>query len=196
MTTSIHKPHRKVWHDHYGDIPLDENGVTFEIHHINSDHNDNRIDNLLCLSIEDHYQLHYEQGDYYACASLLKRIKHNVDVFEGKQSDLIYAKENHPMYGKNHSEEARSKISKNHSNVKGDNNPMFGRSHSEESIRKMKEGKKGQGLGIPKSEETKLRMSQAVKHKTCPHCGKTAKGNSMFRWHFDNCKQKQTGTTL
>ena len=25
----------------------------------------------------------------------------------------------------------------------------------------------------------------------CPHCGKEGKGNSMLRWHFDNCKNKE-----
>ena len=26
--------------------------------------------------------------------------------------------------------------------------------------------------------------------RECPHCGKTGKGSSMLRWHFDNCKNK------
>lgn len=25
---------------------------------------------------------------------------------------------------------------------------------------------------------------------TCPHCGKTGKGRTMFRWHFKNCSKK------
>jgi hypothetical protein len=28
------------------------------------------------------------------------------------------------------------------------------------------------------------------KEYKCPHCDKVARGGSMMRWHFDNCKQK------
>jgi hypothetical protein len=27
--------------------------------------------------------------------------------------------------------------------------------------------------------------------RICPHCDKSGKGEVMFRWHFDNCKQKK-----
>jgi hypothetical protein len=51
---------------------------------------------------------------------------------------------------------------------------------------------------VPKSESHKLAISKSLKNKlkdhpvvtiesTCPHCGKTGKGNIMKRWHFDNC---------
>lgn len=48
------------------------------------------------------------------------------------------------------------------------------------------------------SEKTKLAMNNPeVKAKllyesTCPHCLKTGKGSGMFRWHFNNCKNKTT----
>ena len=192
MSTSLHKPHRKIWHEHYGNIPVDENGISYEIHHINGNHNDNRIENLMCLSIADHYEIHYNQGDAYACAAILKRMKYNLDLFEGKQTKLKMSGKNHPMFGKKHSEESKKKISDNHHDVSGKNNPMFGKKHSEESKKKISVNKIGQGKNIPKSAETKRKISESVKTLTCPHCGKSARGNSMKRWHFDNCKFKGT----
>jgi hypothetical protein len=31
-------------------------------------------------------------------------------------------------------------------------------------------------------------LAAASVQRTCPHCGKTGKGGSMLRWHFDACK--------
>jgi hypothetical protein len=50
----------------------------------------------------------------------------------------------------------------------GEKNPMFGKKHSEESIRKMSEVHKG----IKLSEETKKKISEAMKGKKNPFYGK------------------------
>jgi hypothetical protein len=34
----------------------------------------------------------------------------------------------------------------------------------------------------------KPKKSMKFKEYKCPHCGKEGRGNSMIRWHFDNCK--------
>jgi hypothetical protein len=191
MTTSLHKKHRKIWYDNFGDIPVDENGISYEIHHINGNHNDNRIENLACVSITEHYEIHYNQGDTYACAAILRRMKNRLEYFENKQSNMEYNKESHPMYGKNHTEETKLKISQNHYDVSGKNNPMYGKTHTEETRLKISRNRKGKLKGVPKSEETRKKMSESIKTLTCPHCNKSARGNSMKRWHFDNCKFKK-----
>lgn len=68
------KDYRKTWIKHYGPIPIDEDGRTYEIHHINGDRTDNRIENLTCVSIKDHYDLHMVNGDYGAAFRIAQRM--------------------------------------------------------------------------------------------------------------------------
>lgn len=66
--------YRTLWEKHHGKIPKDENGRSFEIHHVNGDHSDDRIENLQCLSIKDHYSIHEAQGDILACCAISRRM--------------------------------------------------------------------------------------------------------------------------
>jgi hypothetical protein len=72
MRSSVY---RKIWEENYGKIPLDENGRTYEIHHIDGNRNNNSIDNLKCVSITEHYNIHFKQGDYQACLRMSERMK-------------------------------------------------------------------------------------------------------------------------
>lgn len=67
--------YRKIYLHHYGSIPLDEEGRRFHIHHIDGNRKNNNIDNLIALSIKDHYNLHYQQGDWAACLKLAARMR-------------------------------------------------------------------------------------------------------------------------
>ncbi len=76
--------YRKIWKNHYGSIPKDENNRTYEIHHKDSNKSNNDIFNLQCMSIQDHYDIHYSQGDYGAC--LL--ISRSMDILPEEKSHL------------------------------------------------------------------------------------------------------------
>lgn len=66
--------YRKIWEECFGEIPKDEFGRTFEIHHKDGNRANNNIDNLMCLSIKEHYDIHYNNGDYGACVMIAKRM--------------------------------------------------------------------------------------------------------------------------
>ena len=59
--------YRKIYENHVGPIPKDQNGRTYEIHHVDGNRKNNYPDNLIALSILEHYNIHYSQGDYNAC---------------------------------------------------------------------------------------------------------------------------------
>ena len=65
--------------------------------------------------------------------------------------------ENHPFFGKHHSEETRKNISES---MKGEKNPLFGKHLSDETRRKMSEAKKNI------SDKTRKKMSEAQKGRT------------------------------
>ena len=102
----------------------------------------------------------------------------------------------------------------------GEKNPFFGKTHSEETKKYLAEQASNQWKGVPKSEEHKHRIAEALtgtplteerKQKIslatkgripynkgkpanrfiCQHCSKEVGGDSNFkRWHGDNCKGK------
>lgn len=105
-------------------------------------------------------------------------MKNITDETRVKMSEANTGEKN-PFYGKAHSEDTREKISASH----------CGKTHSEETKVKISVANKGKTL----SEEHRAKISAAGKGKTysrivCPHCGRTGGINTMYRWHFDNCK--------
>jgi hypothetical protein len=66
--------YRDIWKKHFGDIPKDAEGRPFEIHHKDGDRSNNSIQNLTCVSIKEHHQIHLEQGDYGAAMLIAKRM--------------------------------------------------------------------------------------------------------------------------
>jgi hypothetical protein len=74
------------------------------------------------------------------------------------------------------SDEHRQKISEAQ---KGENNHNFGKEVSPETRQKLSEANKGVPLGPQEQVQ-------------CPHCGKIGGISNMKRWHFDNCKYKES----
>jgi hypothetical protein len=68
------KKYRKIYENHHGPIPTDELGRTFEIHHIDGDHSNNSTDNLKAVSLQEHYNIHRDQNDWYACWMMSSRL--------------------------------------------------------------------------------------------------------------------------
>ena len=176
MSRGYTENYRKIWESHYGKIPVDENGKTYDIHHIDGNKSNNHVDNLLAVSIKEHFEIHYKQGDFEACKSISMRM------------------ENQSFSGYTLSEETRLKLKKA---KLGDKNPtkrpevakkisiaLKGRKKSIESELKRLKSREG----FKHSEETILKMKKPKSKVQCPSCKKIGGVSSMMRWHFGNCK--------
>jgi hypothetical protein len=59
--------YRKIYEKHYGPIPKEANGRAYEIHHIDGNHSNNDPLNLTAITLQEHYDIHFLQGDWAAC---------------------------------------------------------------------------------------------------------------------------------
>lgn len=74
--------YRKIYEEHYGPIPRDHNGRSFDIHHIDGNKKNNDPKNLVALSIEDHLKVHRDQGDHKAVLAIMLRLNHSPEAIK------------------------------------------------------------------------------------------------------------------
>ena len=110
---------------------------------------------------------------------------------------------------KKFSEEHKNNLKINHADFSGENHPMFGKHHTEESNQKNREhnlgkhigenspnfGKPGWSKGLTKDTDERLKKySETLANRpmrTCPYCGLQSNNiGNMVQYHFDNCKKK------
>jgi len=74
--------HRKIYEAFHGvKIPK-----FMDIHHIDGDHSNNDISNLKLVSIQEHYDIHYSQGDWGAAYMVSLRLK--LSVSDAERSNI------------------------------------------------------------------------------------------------------------
>jgi hypothetical protein len=129
--------YREKWENVHGKIPYDEYGRPYDIHHIDGDRKNNNIENLICLSIEDHYKIHLEQSkngnmkDLAAVRFLSYRLNRKVEGLSGwTPSDETKEKIRQKLKGKKRPKDVVEKVSKALKNYKW----------SDETIKKRGEG--------------------------------------------------------
>jgi len=201
------KNYRKIYENHYNSIPKDQDGRKYDIHHIDGNRNNNSLENLVALSILDHYNIHKSQGDLGACQAITMRMSLTPEEISKKCSELSSGS-NNPMYGKRgplsphygkkrpeHSKALTGRKRPDHSKVMtgrknptaskqwaGKNNPFYGVDRS---------GDKNTFYGKTHSEETLKKLRVPKSKYCCQHCNILVGGKSNYnRWHGDNCKFK------
>jgi len=80
--------YRKIWENINGPIPLDELGRSYEIHHIDGNRKNNNIENLMCISIQDHYDIHKNKGEDGAAWIIGQRMRLTNDEIEQNRLSL------------------------------------------------------------------------------------------------------------
>jgi hypothetical protein len=165
--------YRKIWEKHFGEIPIDENGRSYEIHHIDGNRKNNSIKNLKCVSIEEHLQIHLDQKDEAAIHAITIRMNGN-------------------SKGWKHSEETKKKMKQSAMGKPGTN---VGRIWSKETNEKRSNSLKGKKrsqeviLKLRKPKSTTEKMKGTRKKIHCPNCNLML-GSSGIGMHLKKCKIK------
>ena len=207
--------HRKIYEDHFGSIPKDDDGRSYEIHHIDGNHSNNDPTNLKCVTIQEHYDIHYSQGDWSACQLILTRMNKTPAEISKECSDLA-TKNNfkrskngtNPFAGEQGSilskQVQRRRIDAGTHNFVGEQGSIHstklnlrlleeGRhpSQNPESMQKLSTSMKN--LVATGNHPAQISMRNGTHPSqqkwVCPHCMRSGKGMSNAkRHHFDNCK--------
>ena len=186
------------------------------VHHIDGNHDNNNPCNLIVVTAAEHFALHYDAGDVYACKLLLK----TANVAPGIAADIhkkagiasyINKSGFHSWTSDQRAEHARNVWRRKPPGripvTDGVNVRKF---HTDSEAGMYIEAHPSYIRGVPQSHKvglskSKYRIDSVTSKKlaqkrltegthnftivnTCPHCGKTGKGPMMHRWHFDKCR--------
>jgi hypothetical protein len=183
--------YRKIYKNHYGPIPKDETGRTYDIHHIDGNRKNNKPENLKAVTIQEHYDIHYAQGDYGACYRLAI---HNMKLSPEELSLLAYNTQKRLVNeGTHHFLGGEVSRSINAERVRNGTHNFLGGDLQRERA------KNGTHpfLGGNIQREMNRRTLAAGTHPTqkqwkCEFCGKEGKGASNYtKNHGNKCKFKQ-----
>ena len=171
------RQHQKIWVEHHGQIPQGKH-----IHHIDGNHLNNNIDNLVCVGREMHRAFHedrYKNLGLKKDAFAVKLLGGDNYLTTWKHSEESRKKMSEAKKGIGHSEEARKKISDYHK----------GRKKSEKHRENISKGRKG----IKFSEEHKRNLSKALKGRkqSEEHKMNIAKGKAKAYKNLESAKAKK-----
>lgn len=196
--------YRKIYEQHCGAIPYDENGRRYEIHHIDGNSNNNDISNLKCMSVQEHYDIHFKQKDWSACLLISRSMKISPEEkrkLAKLSAEKRLAEGTHNFLNKD-SNENRVKA--------GTHNFLGGEIGGRTSRRRVSEGThiflggsvqkkqildgKNKLVGGQLQRESAKKLLQEGKHHSqkinkCEWCHKEILGNIFYRYHGVKCKK-------
>ena len=204
------KVYRKIWENKFGPIPVDSNGMSYEIHHIDGNRNNNDISNLICVTIEEHLKLHQTQKEWGACNAIVRRMK--LSKTELSSLNSYYSKlawqdpeyrnmqtarqkklwENEEYVKKFHSAALKSNLDRLTNKTHQFFDPAVRKNNNESRLKTFARLTQ-EGNHNFQSEQAKQLSSEMAKQRNniayvCPHCNKKGGGPVMKRHHFNNCK--------
>ena len=213
MITYHYKEHRRAYEHYYGPIPKDNMGRTYEVHHIDGNHNNNNPLNLVAVSIQEHYDIHYAQGDYGACARIFSRmcktpreisneasrlqqllVKQGKHQFQSKEFIEKYVKPTNErrIAEKTHNflrrPDGSSMTADLHANGKGSSDPAVKEKLRQKTIQQIADKKHAFVGSANNLNRIKSGTHPSQIKKTCPHCSKICDTANYAKWHGDKCK--------
>lgn len=185
--------YRKIYKQYFGTVPKDTDGRSYDIHHIDGNHNNNSSDNLIAIPIKEHYDKHYAAKDWKACVMIGLRMR--LPVEEISMLNSLAAKKRveegtHPWTTEKHASAVSDRIKKA---VENGNYHMLGGAIQSKAQRR----RAAQGIHQWCGPDANSQMLKNGTHPSqlefvCPHCNVTGKGAANAkRWHFDNCKKRK-----
>lgn len=189
----------KIWREHFGVIPKDSNGRSYEIHHIDGNPNNNDITNLKAVSIQEHYEIHRDCGDYGAAFMIARRMAVKPeDISEiarlGTMKRVSAGIHNFqdPNFERSleHNKGMVVALDTRTSEIVRVTKETFDNSEylvGSNSGRKQKNVHNNRGWNKDKKWKQKEKRNNII---TCPHCKKTGDASGLVRWHFERCKYK------
>lgn len=213
MNTYHYKEHRRAYEHYHGPIPKDDTGRTYEVHHIDGNHNNNDPLNLVAVSIQEHYNIHYAQGDFGACARIFARMGKTPEEISNEASKLqrlLVEQGKHQFQSKEFIEKyvkptnARRVLDKTHNLLtrpdgtsmtsdlhaagKGSSSPKVKEKLREKTFQQITDGKHAFVGSANNLRRVANGTHPSQIKKTCPHCDKTCDTANYSKWHGDKCK--------
>ena len=176
MSIYSRKNYRKIYEQYYGLIPIDNKGRKYDIHHIDGDRSNNNPTNLIAVSIEEHYDIHYKQGDYSACLIMADRAKISPEeksmLAKESARRLVESGRHHLLSGEIQRKSALQRAAEGTHPAQGLKNPFWGGEIQKRSAQKL--------------------LAEGLHHSQqkweCPHCKTQGQGKAVYyNWHGDNC---------
>jgi len=180
--------YRKIYESHFGPIPKDETGKKYDIHHKDGNKKNNDPANLLCVSVQEHYDIHYSQGDYGACYLLARRMKlskEELSAIAAKNNENRIATGEHNFLG---GEIARVFSRKRVS--EGTHHFLDGQKARERNLTRIKNNNHHLVGGAHQQKQLENGTHPSQIKKTCEHCSRTFSSGMFGRYHGDKCKSK------
>ena len=170
--------YRRLYEQAHGPIPKDEQGRSYEIHHIDGNRKNNELSNLRCVSIQEHYDIHFTQGDWAACHRIATKMKLSPEIISeaSRRNALKMVEEGrHPLQG-GHIHRQMAKEGRHPAQIRS-------------------------ALGINPFQDKEWKRQNAIKlveegrhpsqkKKLCPGCGREISILGYKRWgHGPECKR-------
>lgn len=188
--------YRKIYEKHHGPISVDRLGRTYGIHHIDGDHSNNHPNNLIQLTIEEHYDIHLEQGDWSAALLIASRANIGPDILSELSSmnnrERVTNGTHHLLSSNGGSEKARQRELKKVEN--GTHQWLGG-----EQQRRLANIRVADGTHnlLDKDNASAHANNRVIKGnhpsqimKECKYCHRIVDSPNHKRWHGDKCKKR------